>query len=91
VRHLKVDDNPALVSVNGLDGLETAQSLWIEGNRDLESLRALANLQSVQHGLRITHNASLAACEAAWLRDSIGTESLAHVDVDDNSGSGTCP
>jgi len=90
IKSLALRNNIALASLAGADSLEQAGAIYLQENPALVSLRGLGALRSLEF-LRILRNAALPTCEAHWLRDLIGAQSITSgVDISDN-GSGACP
>jgi hypothetical protein len=83
--------NTGLTHLEGLNGITQLESLNINGNQNLESLRGLSGLTALSNYLSITENSALPACEAEWLRDKIGESNIGGpIDLVDNNGSGSC-
>jgi hypothetical protein len=100
---LSIVGNQKLAGVDGLENVGEAAGEVIIGsdvipcntecplNEALTSLRGLSGLSYIDGNLRIGQNPSLPACEAEWLRDSIGVENIAGgVQLFENAGAGTC-
>jgi hypothetical protein len=98
---LYIEGNRSLTSVDGLENVDAiAGDLVIVGacqgnecvhNDALVSLRGLSGVRAIDGSLIISGNPALPACEAEWLRDSIGVENIAgNVTLLLNDGAGTC-
>jgi hypothetical protein len=87
---IRIIDNDALTTLDGLDGLRGAptREIYIDGNELLESLRALANIDAVW-SLTITNNPRLHGCEIDWLEASIGAQDRSPI-IYGNGSQGTC-
>jgi len=89
---LTVEDNDALLSLRGLDGVGgVLRSLHIEGNGALFTLDGLGSVDVVAHELVVIDNPQLPNCEAEELRDRLNPDTTEISGNDEVSPCDPCP
>ncbi len=84
--NVTIDNNPALVSVTGLENLKTAAGLWINYNPLLTSLAGLNRLNSLRNDPSIYGNPLLPACWA----ENVAMQTGRLCACSGNTGEGVC-
>ncbi|HKO49299.1 MAG TPA: hypothetical protein VJV79_16310 [Polyangiaceae bacterium] len=80
VSSLRIMGNPRLLSLDGLQQLQTAGSILLDGNTALTTLEALSALISVEHELYVTNNPGLTSLTGL---DGLMTAGRLYVDSND--------
>lgn len=86
---MAVEDNLQMVSLDGLDALDEATEVWLEGNPALTSLDALANLKEVSKLLRIGECGGLGNDALVDLSGLAGLSSVGFLQIHDNNALST--